>query len=128
MDAASVVRELWTRFQARDWAGASELVAPDAVIEWPVSAERIVGRDNFIAVNREYPEGWEIRILRVIGSGDEAVSEVEVPHESLGVFRAVSLWTLADGKLFRCTEYWTSPGSEPPRPDRAAYVERLGQG
>ena len=27
MDAAAVVRELWTRFQARDWAGASELVA-----------------------------------------------------------------------------------------------------
>ena len=44
MNAATVVRELWTRAQARDWDGFGELVAEDAVIEWPVSSERIVGR------------------------------------------------------------------------------------
>jgi hypothetical protein len=125
MDAALVVRQLWTRTQARDWAGVSELIAPDAVIVWPVSGERIVGRDNYVAVNSTYPEGWQIRILRVFGSGDEAVSEVEVPHETLGLFLAVSLWTVKDGQVVAGTEYWTSPGSEEPRPDRAAFVERL---
>jgi ketosteroid isomerase-like protein len=124
MDAATVVRQLWTRTQARDWAGVGELVAEDAIIEWPVSAERIVGRANYVAVNSTYPEGWEIRVLRIIGSGDEAVSEVEVPHETMGVFRAVSLWTVKDGQIVRGTEYWTSPGSDPAQPGRAAYVER----
>jgi hypothetical protein len=126
VDAATVATQLWTRFQARDWSGASELVAPDAVIEWPVSGERIVGRDNYVTINRTYPEGWEIRILRVIGCGNEAVTEVEVPHQTLGVFRALSLWTLADGKIIRGTEYWTGLGSDAPRPDRAAYTERIG--
>jgi hypothetical protein len=125
MDASTVVTQLWTRVQARDWAGAGELIAADAVIEWPVSAERIVGRDNYLAINSQYPEGWQIRILRVIGCGDEAVTEVEVPHETMGVFRAVSLWTVADGKIVRGTEYWTSPGADAPGPDRAAYVEPL---
>lgn len=125
MDAATVVRELWTRAQARDWDGFGELVAEDAVIEWPVSSERIVGRANYVAVNREYPAGWEIRILRVIGSGDQAASEVEVLHETLGTFRAASFWTVTDGQIVRATDYWTNPGSEEGRDDRAAFVEPM---
>ena len=126
MDAAAVVRELWTRTQARDWTGVGELIAEDAIVDWPVSAERIVGRNNYVGLNSTYPEGWEIRILRIIGSGDEAVSEVEIPHRDMGVFRVVSLWTVQDDKIIAGTEYWTSPGSETPATDRAAYVEHLG--
>ena len=73
MDTASkpadVVRGLWEAMQARDWAGAAELVDEDVVVEWPVSRERMTGRENYISVNHEYPEGWEIRVLRVIGDG-----------------------------------------------------------
>jgi ketosteroid isomerase-like protein len=125
MDATGVVTELWTRAQARDWEGFGDLVAEDAVIEWPVSSERIVGRANYVAVNREYPEGWTIRILRVIGSGDQAASEVEVEHVTMGTFRAASFWTVIDGKITAAAEYWTSLGSEQGRSDRAAYVEAM---
>lgn len=125
MDAATVVRELWTRTQARDWAGVADLIAADAVVVWPVSAERIVGRANYLAINAEYPEPWEIRVLRIIGSGDQAVSEVEVAHGTMGLFRAASFWTVRDGKIAAGTEYWTSPGSDPSRPERAGYVEPM---
>ncbi len=125
MDAAEVVRELWTRAQARDWDGFGALVAPDAAIAWPVTSERIVGRANYVAVNREYPEGWEIKILRVIGSGGQVASEVEVLHATMGTFRAASFWTVTDGQITAATEYWTSLGSEQGREDRAAYVEPL---
>ncbi|WP_326763670.1 nuclear transport factor 2 family protein [Streptomyces sp. NBC_01591] len=63
--------------QARDWAGVGELLAEDVVVEWPVSGERIHGRENFVRINAEYPEGWLIKILRVLSSGNEVVSEVE---------------------------------------------------
>jgi len=125
VDAATVIKELWARTQARDWVGVGELLADDAVVEWPVSAERIVGRVNYVAINSEYPEPWEIRVLRIIGSGDEAVSEVEVAHGTMGLFRAASFWTVRDGKIASGTEYWTSVGSEEGRPDRAAYVEPM---
>jgi len=125
VDAATVIRELWTRTQARDWAGVGELVADDAVVEWPVSSERIVGRANYVAINREYPEPWEIRPMRIIGAGDEVVSEVEVAHGTMGLFRAASFWTVRDGKIIAGTEYWTSLGSEEASPERAAYVEPL---
>lgn len=125
MDAATVIKELWTRTQARDWDGVGEMVAGDAVVEWPVSAERIVGRANYVAINRGYPEPWEIRVLRIISSGDEVVSEVEVAHGTMGVFRAASFWTVRDGKIVDGTEYWTSLGSEQGRPDRAAFVQQM---
>ena len=125
MDASTVIKELWTRTQARDWAGVGELIADDVVVEWPVSAERIVGRANYVAINSEYPEPWEIRVLRIIGTGDEAASEVEVAHGTMGLFRAASFWSVREGKITSGIEYWTSPGSEHGMSQRAAYVEPM---
>ncbi|MFG2339436.1 nuclear transport factor 2 family protein [Streptomyces yangpuensis] len=125
MESWRVVEALWDRIQARDWDGVAGLVAEDAVVEWPVSGERIVGGRNYVAVNSEYPEGWAIRVLRIVADGDEVVSEVEVPHEGVGVFRAASFWTVRDGRIVRGREYWTSPGADP-RPEwRAALVEPM---
>lgn len=125
MEPKQVVLALWDRMQARDWAGLAELLAADVVVEWPVSAERIVGRANYVAVNAEYPEGWSIRVLRVVADGASVVSEVEVPHEAMGVHRAVSFWTVRDGRVVAAREYWTQPGTDPSPQWRAAYVEAL---
>ncbi|WP_435886121.1 hypothetical protein [Streptomyces erythrochromogenes] len=46
MESSRVVEALWERIQARDWDGVAGLVAEDAVVEWPASGERIVGRRN----------------------------------------------------------------------------------
>jgi ketosteroid isomerase-like protein len=125
MEPSKVVETLWARIQERDWAGVGELVAEDAVVEWPVSLERIVGRENFVAVNREYPEGWSIRVLRVVAEGGDVVSEVEVPHESLGVFRVASFWTVRGGRVVRATEYWTGLGADPRPQWRVPLVEPM---
>ncbi len=125
MEPAAVIRLLWDRISARDWPAVSDLLDEDLVVEWPVSAERIEGRANFVAVNSRYPEGWTIRVLRIVADGDEVVSEVEVPHEAMGVFRAASFWTVRNGKIVCGREYWTTPGSDPSPEWRAAYVERI---
>lgn len=125
MQPAEVIQGLWNRIEARDWTGAAELVADDAVIDWPVSSERIVGQANYIGLNREYPEGWSIRVLRIVAEGDQVVSEVEVPHQDLGVFRVASFWTVAGGQIVRGTEYWTNLGADQSPAWRAQYVERL---
>ncbi|MEU6298549.1 nuclear transport factor 2 family protein [Streptomyces erythrochromogenes] len=125
MESSKVVQALWDRIQARDWDGVAALVAEDAVVEWPVSGERIVGGKNYVAVNREYPEGWSIRVLRIVAAGDEVVSEVEVPHEGVGVFRAASFWTVRDGRIVRGTEYWTTNGADPRPQWRVPFVEPM---
>ncbi|MGH3313646.1 MAG: nuclear transport factor 2 family protein [Streptomyces sp.] len=125
MEPSEIVRKLWDATQARNWAGVGELLADDLVVEWPVTGERIVGRENYVSVNAEYPEGWSIRVLRIVADGEEVVSEVEVPHESMGLFRVASFWTIRGGKIVRGREYWTEPGSETSPEWRAPYVQRV---
>jgi ketosteroid isomerase-like protein len=124
MDSTAVIQMLWDHIQARDWRAVSDLLDENLVVEWPVSAERIEGRANFVAVNSLYPGGWMIRVLRIVADGDEVVSEVEVPHDTMGVFRAASFWTVHNGKIVRGREYWTSPGSDPSPEWRLGYVKR----
>ncbi|MDQ0404146.1 nuclear transport factor 2 family protein [Streptomyces sp. NBC_01723] len=127
MEPMAVVQEFWARMQARDWVGLGALLADDLVVEWPVSAERIVGRADFVAVNAEYPEGWSIHVMRVVadGGGETVVSEVEVPHDTMGVHRVVSLWTVRDGRITGGREYWTELGSDPSPQWRAEFVQPL---
>ena len=100
-DPAEVVRGLWDRFEARDWDAAAELLAEDVVVDWPQTRERMRGRENVIAVNRNYPEGWTIRVLRVLQEGDVAVSEVAVDHVDHGTFHAASFFDVRDGQIVR---------------------------
>jgi ketosteroid isomerase-like protein len=125
VEALHVINALWDRIEARDWAGVGELVAEDAVVEWPVTAERIVGRTRFVRVQSAYPEGWSIRVLRVLAHGEQAASEVEVPHTDLGVFRAASFWTVRAGRIVRGREYWTGPDAEEVPPWRVPLTEPL---
>jgi hypothetical protein len=124
MEPSEVVRALWHRFQDRNWTGAAELLAENAVIDWPASRERLVGRDKIIAVNREYPEGWSIKVLRVIAEDDQVAAEVEVPHTKLGLFRASGFYSVRDGQIIHGTEYWTTVRGDEPPADRARLVER----
>jgi hypothetical protein len=52
-------REAVERFikaaDAQDWTTMKELYHSDAVEEWPQSGERLVGVDNVMAVNENYP-------------------------------------------------------------------------
>jgi ketosteroid isomerase-like protein len=125
MNPAEIVREFWDRIQARDWAGVGELLADDLVVEWPVSGERFVGRENFVGVNAQYPEGWSIRVLRIVSDGESVVSEVEVPHDTMGIHRAVSVWTVRDGRILSGREYWTKQGSDPAPQWRAAFAQPI---
>ncbi|MEU6210478.1 nuclear transport factor 2 family protein [Streptomyces sp. JL4002] len=126
MEPVEVVARLWERIGARDWDGVAGLVAEDAVIEWPVSGERIVGRANFIAVNSDddYSDERPVEVLRVLTDGEHVVTEVEMSQDHV-VYRAVSLWTVRDGEVVGAREYWTSPGQDPAPRWRAGFVEPL---
>ncbi len=125
MDAGEVIAELWRRIEARDWDALGELLADDFVLDWPHERVRIRGRANFVEFNRSYPEGWSIEVLRVIGDGNVAVSEVRVPHPTVGPWYALSFFEVADGRIVRGREYWVSERFEQPAPDRAQWFERM---
>lgn len=124
-EAERVVRDLWERIQARDWDGVAALLHEDFTDEWPVTGERITGRDRYVAMNREYPEPWgPVSVRQVVAAGDRAAADVEVPGGD-SVFRCVGFYELRDGRLARATEYWTAVGEEEPPPGREHLTERF---
>jgi ketosteroid isomerase-like protein len=122
---SDVVAELWRRIQARDWDAVGQLLADDFVLEWPHDLVRLRGRTNFVEFNRSYPEGWSIELLRVVAEGSTAVSEVRVPHPTVGPYYALSFFEVEDGRLARCREYWVEERYEEPSPERARWFEPM---
>ena len=122
--SAEPVRLLWERMEARDWEGVAGQLHADVVVDWPNTAERMRGRDNYLAVQRAYPEGWNIEVLRIVDGGDTVASEVRVDHEGQRFF-AVSLFEVTDGLITRAVEYWFE-GEPAPAPEwRTRWMERL---
>src|SRR4029453_17524049 len=52
---AGLIDQLWAMMEKQDWDVAIDFYAEDAVEEWPQSGERIRGRDNIMAINKNYP-------------------------------------------------------------------------
>src|SRR5215211_3119736 len=105
MTPEQLVRGLYERYQARDWSGAEELLHRDAELDMPATAERLTGRHQVIALQRNYPEPWgELRVLRVVAFDVE--------------FRCAAFWLVHMGLLHRGVEYWVTVGGEEPPPDR----------
>ncbi|MEU9301294.1 nuclear transport factor 2 family protein [Streptomyces sp. NPDC048269] len=104
----------------------ADLIAEDAVIEWPVSGERIVGRADFIAVNSDdgYEDERSVDLLRILADGDLVVTEAEVPRTT---------WSTGPSPCGRCAKgrSWErgstgpAPARTRPRAMPAGYVEPL---
>ena len=109
--SAEVVERLWTSLQARDWETATSCLHEDFVAEWPHSRERFRGREAYIAMQRAYPEGWSIRVLRLVAQEELVAAEVEVLHGEQ-VFFCAAFATVEGERVRRATEYWVTAGSE----------------
>jgi ketosteroid isomerase-like protein len=125
MANADVVSRFWDRIEARDWDAVGRLLADDVEFEWPHSLERFRGPDNVVGMNRAYPEGWSIEVLRVLDAGPVVVSEVRVPFKGQTAFLVASLFEVRDGLIRRAVEYWVEAGQEEPPEWRRAFGERL---
>jgi hypothetical protein len=119
----------------------SELVSPDATVEWPQSGERIRGAENLLATLQNYPGLPTIEIqnvlgaedkwvltphwtpLRITGTGDDYTVESRLTYPNGEVWSAVTLVRLRKGKVAKVTEYFGAPF---PAPEwRSKWVEKV---
>ena len=107
-----LIIELWQQLGRFDFAGAGELLHDDYVCEWPQSKERIRGRENFVALNSNYPGRWSAQVKRVIVEGAQAASEVVLTYEDQTV-SVVSFYEIRDGKIYREVDYWPESYAAP---------------
>ncbi len=113
-DPAAIVREFWRLMASNDFESVGVLLAPDFVLEWPQSNERIRGARRFAQMNAEYPAHgrWAFTVHRVVGGESEAVSDTSV-SDGVQSARALSFFTLRDGLISRIVEFWPEPYSAP---------------
>jgi len=105
-----LVRAYWDLVAAREWEALRAIVAPDVVIEWPASNERLAGVEDLIAANRGAPDGWTAKVRSVVGSGENVASDVEEFLDSGESFRVATFWTVRNQRIVRGTEYRTAVG------------------
>ncbi len=123
-DAGKLAQRYWDALGAGDWDAAGSLVHDDYVQEWPQSGERIVGRDNAIAINRDFPGGLpQMKIRRTVGDGELGVLEVELTYADGSHYLGVSVLEFRGGRIARETDYFAQAF---PAPEwRAQWVERM---
>ena len=119
-----VAREFWRLMASNDFHSVAAVLAPNFVLEWPQSQERIRGADRFARMNKEFPAHglWQFTINRLVGGESEAVSDVTVT-DGVQVARAISFFTVAQGKITRLVEFWPEPYAPPA--NRAHLVEAM---
>jgi ketosteroid isomerase-like protein len=122
--AVEVAQEFWGLMATNDFHAVGAVLAPDFVLEWPQSKERIRGAERFAQMNKEYPAhgSWKFTVNRLVGSESEAVSEVEIT-DGVQNARAISFFTIVHGKVTRLVEFWPEP--YPPPVNRAHLVEAM---
>lgn len=110
--AEAVVRRLWQAIDARDWEAARALLHDDFVGDLPVSGERFVGPDTYLRMNSEYPAGWAITVVRVVGARARAASEVRVRLAGKAD-TALSFYELREGLVTWIADWWPEPYAAP---------------
>ena len=106
-----------------DYETAASAMADDAVVEWPQSGERIVGRDACLMVYKNYPGGSPTyQLRRISGGGDAFVVEAVADYSGEKSY-VTSIVEFRNGKIVRQTDYWSTPFEAPGW--RAQWVERM---
>ena len=124
MTEKEVVIAYWQAMESNDFAAASGFFAESFECWWPQTGERIVGCDNFVALNSAFPaEGlWRFTMNSLRAEGEQVVTDVSVT-DGVRQDRAITFHTVQHGKIVKQVEYWPDCYEAPAW--RAQWVEQL---
>ena len=122
-DNRATLERMIAALYADDVDGATAAMAEDAIVEWPQSGERIVGKEACSVVYKNYPGGSPAYTLRRIsGEGDHFTVEAVADYHGQKSY-VTNIVEFRDGKIVRQTDYFGTPYEAPSW--RAGWVERM---
>jgi hypothetical protein len=68
-------------FEGKDYDRSHEIYHDDAILEFPQSGERFVGKDAFLTWRRKYPAEIRFRLRRISHAGDLWVTENLISYD-----------------------------------------------
>jgi hypothetical protein len=136
MDDNAIRATLMRQFEdGRDLDETHEMYHDDAVLEFPQSGERFIGKASFLTWRKQYPAKVDYRIRRVTGHGDLWVLEILVSYNGSAPMLGLAMVQFRGDKIARESIYlmegfdsaawraeWATPfdphGSVPPSESR----------
>ena len=111
----------WKASDVSDFAAEHEIYHEDAVLDYPQSSERIIGRQNIQSSRTVQPNDKHFAVSRIVGSGGLWVTEFVLTYDGKPSY-TVSIMEFRDGLVVHETQYFSDPFE--PSPARAHLVER----
>jgi hypothetical protein len=124
MDHQGVLAALelhWKASDAGDFAVEHEIYDEAAILIYPQSGERIVGRSNIQESRYVQPNEKRFAVTRIIGSGDLWITEFILSYDGKPSY-AVSIMEFHDGAVIREPNISLTDSI---RPHRAHLVQRF---
>jgi hypothetical protein len=114
----------WAASDAGDLDVEHAIYHDDALLEYPQSGERILGRHNIQASRAAQPNHKRFSVRRILGAGALWITEFTLTYDARPS-HAVSIMEFSGTKVARETQYFAD--SFDPGPSRAQWVEPLAR-
>ncbi len=116
----------WLASERNDIEAEHAIYAVDAVLDYPQSGERFLGRSAISAQRGGHPASRHFTLQRLTGHGPLWVSECVITYDGTPS-HSVSIMEFADGQVMHETQYFADPFTAPasraalatPMPDRS---------
>jgi hypothetical protein len=116
------IEEHWAASEAGDVELEHRLYAEDAVLDYPQSGERFVGRSTIAEQRSVHPAERHFTLRRVVGTGSVWVSECVITYDGVPTI-SVSVMEFDDGLVVHETQYFADPFEAPA--SRVRLAQRL---
>jgi ketosteroid isomerase-like protein len=98
----------WTASNSGDFATEHEIYHEDAVLDYPQSRERILGRHNIQTTRTIQPNKKRFAVHRIVGSGDLWLTELVMTYDGQA-FYVVSIMEFRGVQVAHETQYFAAP-------------------
>lgn len=119
------IAEHWAASDRGDIDTEHAVYADDAILDYPQSGERFLGRSKIAAQRGGHPAERRFRVREIRGGGDLWVSECVITYDGVPVY-AVSVMEFAGDLVTHETQYFADPFPAPA--SRAQLAESIPDG
>ncbi len=108
----AAIEQHWAASESGDVEVEHRLYAEDAILDYPQSGERFVGRSTIAEQRSGNPAKRHFRLRRVLGTGLVWVSECVITYDGVPTI-SVSIMEFGDKLVTHETQYFASPFEAP---------------
>lgn len=103
-----VLNQHWAASDSGDFATEHDIYHEDAVLDYPQSRERILGRHNIQLTRTVQPNKKRFVVHRIIGTGELWITELVLTYDGKP-FYTISIMEFRGVKVAHETQYFADP-------------------